>query len=122
VNGIQLARELLTWRLAEGAEEGPKYVAREAQKLTVAPLLMVDTVMALVDALMPWNPGPPYVIAGSEDPHFGRFICDIDSAAVDTYGRARIQLGQDGWQIDPHASDLCPDCRSTHYDAGRVGA
>ena len=45
------ARELITWRLAEGCEEGSKYVAREAQKLIGDPMLMVATVMALVEGL-----------------------------------------------------------------------
>jgi len=49
--GVALARELITWRLAESPEDGPKYVAREAQGLIHAPMLMVATVMALVEAL-----------------------------------------------------------------------
>lgn len=26
----------------------------------------------------PWNNGLPFVISGSPDPHFGKFVCDLD--------------------------------------------
>lgn len=51
MNGVLMARELITWRLAEGDDEGPKIVARESAALIHDPMLLVDTVMALVEAL-----------------------------------------------------------------------
>lgn len=34
----------------------------------------------------PWNHGEPYVIAGSEDPHYGTFIADLLSITEDPDG------------------------------------
>jgi hypothetical protein len=77
---------------------------------------------------LPWNQGEPYIMSGSDDPHVGRYVCELDSNSIADMedenlddDAAFIAAAREGWpatlaDLADARAELaqrpiwCPDC------------